>query len=200
MGYDRDILLSNSLRYPLDTRLGQRIVDLPSISVHTTRTRDVDDTPRFSILDPEVRCCGANDLEGCRRVQVDNGMPLLVGHLVDYAVPCISRVVDDDVDLPAAKLSRLGDERLDVVVVKYVARHRDGATAGPLDGCDYGFSFLWVELGGYWYPSVKINVPASTSAITTFAPSFANSFAASAPIPWPEPVMIAVWPANIPLG
>jgi hypothetical protein len=148
MGYDRDILLSNSLRYPLDTRLGQRIVDLPSISVHTTRTRDVDDTPRFSILDPEVRCCGANDLEGCRRVQVDNGMPLLVGHLVDYAVPCISSIVDNDVDLAAAKLSRLGYESLNVVVVKYVARDRDGATTGLSNRCDYGFCFLWVKLGG----------------------------------------------------
>jgi hypothetical protein len=68
MEYGRDILLSNSLGHALDTRLRQRIVDLPSISVHTTRTRDVDDTPRLSILDPEVRCCRANNLEGCRRV------------------------------------------------------------------------------------------------------------------------------------
>jgi hypothetical protein len=127
-------------------------------------------------------------------------MPLLVCHLVDYAIPCISCIVDDDVHLAAAKLSRLEYKGLNVGIVEYVARDRDGATTGLVDGCDYGFGFLWEELGGYWYPSVKIDVLASTSATTTFAPSFANSFAASAPIPWPEPVMIAVWPANIPLG
>ena len=36
-------------------------------------------------------------------------------------------------------------------------------------------------------------LPASTSQIRTRAPSLAKSLAHSAPIPWPEPVTIAVW-------
>jgi hypothetical protein len=69
-------------------------------------------------------------------------MPLLVCHLVDYAVPCISGIVDDDVDLAAAELRGLEDEGLDVGVVEDVAGDRDGATTGLFDGCDYGFGFL----------------------------------------------------------
>lgn len=43
-------------------------------------------------------------------------------------------------------------------------------------------------------------VLASMSATTTFAPSLAKRMAASAPMPWPAPVMMAVWLARRPLG
>ena len=42
--------------------------------------------------------------------------------------------------------------------------------------------------------------PASMSATTTFAPSLAKRRAHSAPMPWPDPVMIATWPASMPFG
>jgi hypothetical protein len=42
--------------------------------------------------------------------------------------------------------------------------------------------------------------PASISDTTTLAPSFAKRRAVSAPIPCPEPVMIATCPARRPLG
>lgn len=41
---------------------------------------------------------------------------------------------------------------------------------------------------------------ASISETTTRAPSLAKRRAVSAPMPWPEPVIIAVWPTSMPLG
>lgn len=43
-------------------------------------------------------------------------------------------------------------------------------------------------------------VPGSMSCTTTFAPSNANNLAASAPMPCPEPVMMATWPESMPFG
>ena len=116
-----DILFGNRLGHALHTRLGQRIVDLPSISVQAACARDVDNVPGLAVLDPEIRRCSAHNLEGRCSVQVDNRLPLLVRHLVDDAVPCVARIVDNDVDLASAKLGRLGDQCLDVGVVEHVA-------------------------------------------------------------------------------
>lgn len=63
---------------------------------------------------------------------------MLVRHLVDHAVPCISRIVDDDVDLAVSELGGLFDERLDVSVVEDVAADSDGLSAGGFDRVDYG--------------------------------------------------------------
>jgi hypothetical protein len=71
-------------------------------------------------------------------VQVDNGVPLLIRHLVNDTVPCVARIVDDDVDLAVAKLRSLLDERLDVRIVEDVASNCDGAAAVLLDLVDYG--------------------------------------------------------------
>jgi hypothetical protein len=75
-------------------------------------------------------------------MQVDNSVPLLVRHLVNDTVPCITRIVDDDVDLAVAKLRSLLDERLDVSIVEDVAGYRDGAAAVLLDLVDYGLCLL----------------------------------------------------------
>jgi hypothetical protein len=61
---------------------------------------------------------------------------------VDHAIPCVARVVDDDVDLAVAKVGGFLDERLDVGVVEDVACYRDGLAAIGLDGGDYGFGFF----------------------------------------------------------
>ena len=64
------------------------------IAVQTARAADVDDTPRLAVLNAEVRGSGPDELEGCRAVQGDNGVPLLVCHLVDDTIPCEARIVD----------------------------------------------------------------------------------------------------------
>jgi hypothetical protein len=61
---------------------------------------------------------------------------------MNYAIPCVSRIVDDNVDLSAAEFSGLRDERLNIGVVEYVARDGDGATAALVDGSRYGLGFL----------------------------------------------------------
>ena len=94
-------------------------------------------------------------------MQVHDGVPLLVRHLVDHAVPRVARVVDDDVDLAVAEVGGFLDERLDVRVVEYVAGDRDGRAARLLDVVDYGLRFLcavsnrdtqwWVKLAASTY-------------------------------------------------
>ena len=57
-----------------------------------------------SVLDggPEVVGEGAQDAEGRRDVDVDDGVPLLVGHPLDDVVPRVAGIVDDDVDAAEA--------------------------------------------------------------------------------------------------
>ena len=128
------LLLCNRLGNPRNPCLGQRIVDLARITIEPAGTRDHDNTPALAILDAEKRRRLTDNLERRRRMQIDNGMPLLVRHLVNHAVPRVPRVVDEDVDLATAKLSRLVHERLDVVVVEHVAHDGEGAPARALDG------------------------------------------------------------------
>jgi hypothetical protein len=137
-----DVLFGNGLGHARHTRLCHGVVQLPGISIHTRRTRDVDDVARLAVLDAEVRRRSAHDLEGRGSVQVDNGMPLLVCHLVDDAVPCVARVVDNDVDLAVAKLRCLLNQGLDVCIVEDVAGDCDGAAAVLLDLVDDGLGLL----------------------------------------------------------
>ena len=123
-------------------------------------------------------------------------------YLVNHTVPGEASVVNDDVDLAISKLRSLCNQVLDVVVVQDIARNSDGTAAGFVDVlcdiCCLGFTCCQ-------YPfdddaATRRVLPASISATITLAPSFANNLAASAPIPWPEPVMMATWPASMPLG
>ncbi len=147
----RDKLFRDRLGHTSDTRFRQRIVDLSSVAIHTTCARDVDDVPGLAVLDPKVRRCSPYNLEGRCRVQVDNGMPLLVRHLVNHTIPCVASIVDDDVNLAASKLSCFGDERLDVGVVEHVARYSQGTATRRVDFRGYRFRFLWklVSRGAY---------------------------------------------------
>lgn len=52
-------------------------------------------------------------------------------------------IVDNDVNLAAAKLGRLLHELLEVVVLEEVAGDREGLAAGAVDGLGYG-----LDLGG----------------------------------------------------
>lgn len=51
---------------------------------------NVDDAAWLAVLDTEVRSSCADELEGCRAVQRDDGVPLLVGDLVDHACRTVS--------------------------------------------------------------------------------------------------------------
>lgn len=62
------------------------------------------------------------------------------------AVPCVSCIVDDDMDLAVSKLRCLLDQSLDVGVVEDVAADGDGLAAILLNVVDYGFSLLCVVL------------------------------------------------------
>lgn len=103
---------------------------------------DVDNVSGLAVLDPKVRRCSAYNLEWRGCVQVDNGVPLLVGHLVDHAIPCVACIVDDDVDLAVAKVGGFLDECLDIGVVKDIACYRDGLAAVGFDRGDYGFGLF----------------------------------------------------------
>jgi hypothetical protein len=56
---------------------------------------------------------------------------------VNNTVPCVARIVDDDVDLAVTELCRLLDERLDVGIVEDVAADGNCAAAGLFDLVDY---------------------------------------------------------------
>lgn len=97
--------------------------------MHTGGTRDVDDVPWLTVLHSEIWCGCTYNLERRGSVKIDNSVPLLVGHLVDDTVPCVSSIVHDDVNLAAAELGRLLDENFDVFVVKDIACYSDGTAA-----------------------------------------------------------------------
>ena len=50
-------------------------------------------------------------------------------YLVDDTVPCEASVVDNDVNLAVAKLSRLLDQLIDVAVVQHITGHRQRLAA-----------------------------------------------------------------------
>jgi hypothetical protein len=136
------ILLRNGLGHAGDTRLREGIVNLTRVAVHTRSARDVDDVSRLAVLHAEVWGRSADNLERRCCVQVDDGVPLLVRHLVDHAVPRVAGIVDDDVDLAVAKVGGFLDERFNVGVVEDIAGDRDGRAAGLLDFVDYRLRFL----------------------------------------------------------
>lgn len=68
---------------------------------------------------------------------------------MDDAVPCIARIVDDDVDLAVAEFGCLLNQVFDVGVVEDIAADCDGGTAVLLDGVDYRLRLLCAVLEIY---------------------------------------------------
>jgi hypothetical protein len=56
--------------------------------------------------------------------------------LVDHAVPSVTCIVDDDVDLAVAELCGLLDEGVEVFVIEHVAWGGNGFTTALVDGVD----------------------------------------------------------------
>lgn len=120
---------------------------------------------------------------------------------MNHPIPGKPRIIHEDMDLPVAEVRRLGDEILDIGVVEDIAYDGEGAScASGVDGVGDGGGFFCGVLVTDLQVQRDGHTPASISATMTFAPSLAKSRAASAPMPWPEPVMMATLPARRPAG
>ena len=87
----------------------------------TGRRRNVDDVARLPVLDTEVGRRSADQVEWRSAMKSNDRVPLFVGHLVNYAVPRVACVVDNDVNLAIAKGSGFFNETVDVRLVGDVA-------------------------------------------------------------------------------
>ena len=119
-------LLADGLGEPEHAGLGEGVVRLPRVPARAARAADVDDASGFAVLDAEVGCRGADELEGRGGVEGEDGVPLLVRHLVDHAIPGKAGVVHDDVDFAGSKLGGLLHEVVDVTGAEHVAWDGNG--------------------------------------------------------------------------
>lgn len=127
--------------------LGGGIVGLSRVPMDARGTRDVDDGPGLAVLDAEIRGGRADQTEGRLGVQVHDGVPLLVAHLVDDAVVRVAGVIDDDVDLAAAEFGSPPDQLLGVGRVEHVTGHGEGTAAAGGDGVGHGLGLGGVYVG-----------------------------------------------------
>ena len=112
------------------------------------RAGDVDDTSWLPVFDTEVGGQLAHEAERSGVVYGEDGVPLLIRHLVDHAVPRETRVVDEDVDLAIAEVCRRFDEAFNVARVKDVTWDGDGAVGGGVVyRLGYSFALVWRILG-----------------------------------------------------
>lgn len=147
ISYLRTPLLRNGLSQTSNAGFGQAVVRLACISVRTARARDIDDNSLFTILDPEVRRSLPDQPEGRGVVNGDDSVPLLVCGLVDNAIPRVTGIVNDDVDLAISKLRRLRNKHREVVGVCHVARDRDRPTRrSVIDGFGYSIGFCTIHI------------------------------------------------------
>jgi hypothetical protein len=113
-------------------------------------------------------------------MHVEHGLELLVGHFLDRRVPGITGIVDDDVE--AAQLfHRSADKTIGKPCVGNAAVDGDGLAAR---GDDFS--------GDRTSPGA-----ASRSLTTMLAPSLASFNAMARPIPRPDPVINATFPASL---
>lgn len=137
---------SDRLGQARNPRLRNRIIRLSRVAVNARGTRDIDNGSGLAVFDPEVRRRRTDELEGSFGMEVHNGVPLLVAHLVDDTVVCVAGIVDNDVNLAPTKLGRLLDQRLDVLCIEHIARHRDRPPARRVDTVGYGLRFGGVNV------------------------------------------------------
>lgn len=99
------------------------------------RTTNIDNDPGFTILDSEIRRRLTNQSKRSRGMNLQNRVPLLIVHLVDHAVPRVSGVVDNNMNLAVSKLGRFFHKHFDVVGVRDVAGHAEGSVGGGVVDC-----------------------------------------------------------------
>ncbi|MCY1438861.1 hypothetical protein D9M71_550770 [compost metagenome] len=85
------------------------------------------------------------DAERRGQVAVDNGVPLLVGHLLDDVVPGVAGVVDDDVDATIVLHGGL-DETVSEVGSGHTADAGHSLATGVADFCNDVFGRSSVEI------------------------------------------------------
>src|SRR5690606_2537599 len=143
---DRDVvaapLLGQGLGQVGYARLRGGVVGLPGVATQSGDRRDVDDLAAGHRLPVGLRLLhrrgdhrlrGPQDPERRLEVHVQDGVPLLVGHLLHDRVPRVAGVVDDDVQ-SAELLDRGVDEPLGEAVLGDTADTRDGLATGFGDG------------------------------------------------------------------
>lgn len=122
----RTPFLRNGLGQAHDASLCQTVICLASVSVCAACARDIDDASLLTVFDSEIRCGLSDQPEGSSVVDCEDGIPLLVGDLVDHTVPCVAGIVDQDVNLAIAKLGRFGHQDGEVIGIGHITRDRDG--------------------------------------------------------------------------
>ncbi|MOA01415.1 hypothetical protein D3C78_1208230 [compost metagenome] len=155
-GVDVDVvappLLGQRLGHAEDAGLGRGIVGLPGVATGGDRGNvdhlAVDHTAFGGFLlgqGADDRLGGTQDAERCGQVAVDDGVPLLVAHLLDHVVPGVAGVVDDDVDAAVVLDSSL-DEAIGEI------DSGDTADAG------HGFAASGADLGNHFFSRAGIQV------------------------------------------
>ncbi len=175
-----------------DARLGGAVVGLAQVAVDARQRRRVDD-PGVDLVAGlgAVAPVGggvARRGEGALEVDLDDGVPLRLGHVREHAVAEDAGVVDEDVEA-AEGVDRLLDQR---------ARRR------PSRRCRR----CWrpprrpaasISSTTAWAGPVDAPVPSMApprSFTTTLAPWAARSIACSRPMPLPAPVTMQIRPSQ----
>lgn len=126
-------------------------------------------------------------------------------YLVHDTVPCVAGIVHNDMQLTAAKSSGLLDQAAEVSVIEHVTDHGDRASTARIDIVGYLARLLAIDIRD---DNLKHKRQLVTDGAArgegyearTLAPSLANNRAHSAPIPCPDPVMMATCPVSMPRG
>ena len=140
-------LLGHGLGEAHHAHLGGRVVQLANVAMETRRGGDVDDAAGgggfsgglfFPGGIPHVRCGGADEAEGSGVVHRQHGFPLFIAHLVQHAVPRVSRIVYENVDVAKRGVGLL-KKLIGEFGVRNIAGYSDGGATGLFDG---GYDFL----------------------------------------------------------
>lgn len=111
---------------------------------------------------------------------------MLVLDLLDGIIPSVACIIHDDMDLTIAKFGRFLDEKIDVVIFRYISCDGNCVATFGFDGFYYTTGLCCSLMSArirHVLQLENINVLASKSATTTLQPSREKTRAVSAPIP-----------------
>ena len=179
-----------------DAGLRRAVVGLADVAEQPRRRRRVDHRrlhrrARLGQVAP-VRGGEVQRDEVALEVDVDDRVPLGLGHVGDHAVAQDARVVDEHVQL-AERVDRGLDQALAALPVGAAVGVRHRLAAHRLDLLDH--LLRGTGVGARRRPRAP-----PRSLTTTLAPSRAKSSACSRPIPRPAPVMTATRPSSVPIA
>ena len=137
--------LGHRLSVADDPGLGGAVVGLAELAAQAVDRGDVDDPARFLLL--EQRGGVAGEIEVALEVDLEDPVPLLLGHLPADPVPVHPGVVDKDIDAAEGRKRRL-DYRLGLGEGGDVAFDADRLAAHGLDLLDDRFCLFLVAAVG----------------------------------------------------